>query len=138
MHHRPGRHQQPGAVGRLACGVPGAGPDAITASSTPRARSGCSGVELEGDVILVDDDSGAVHLLNPTAQLVWSCFDGSATIAEIARDLDTVFAADPATIADAVTDLARQLARSGLLEGVGATEAPAEAHARFSDRPPST
>jgi hypothetical protein len=84
--------------------VPGVSPDAITASSRPRARAGCSGVELEGDVILVDDDSGAVHLLNPTARVVWSCFDGSTTIADIARDLDTVFAADRTTITDAVTD----------------------------------
>lgn len=129
--------------------MPGVSPDAITASSRPRARAGCSGVELEGDVILVDDDSGAVHLLNPTARVVWSCFDGSTTIADIARDLDTVFAADRTTITDAVTDLARQLARSGLLEGAhpsegsavdgeAETEPGARRDPRFSDRPPST
>lgn len=98
--------------------------DAIADSFVPRARRACSKIELDGDVILVDDDSGAVHLLNPTARIVWSCFDGSATIAEIAGDLDTVFAADHATITAAVSDLARRLGDVGLLEGVRPSVAP--------------
>jgi hypothetical protein len=100
------------------------GAHSITASFAPRARRGCSTIELEGDVIVVDDDSGAVHLLNPTAQVVWSCFDGSSTIAEIAGDLDAVFSADHATIVEGVTDLARRLGDVGLLEAVPPSVAP--------------
>lgn len=72
-------------------------------------------------MILVDDDSGAVHMLNPTAQIIWSCFDGSGTIAEIARDLCEVFAADLAAVTREVTDVARRLGEHGLLERVSRT-----------------
>ena len=129
----------------------------IDTSFVPRVRPGCSSVELEGEVIVVDDESGGVHLLNPTAQIAWACFDGSGTIADIAADLGAVFTADRADITQALTDLARRLGRSGLLEGVeprgdvdgvpttAETAAPprdgrptARQERRFSGRPPST
>ncbi|HEX2275060.1 MAG TPA: PqqD family protein [Acidimicrobiales bacterium] len=126
-------------------GGEGGDSQAITASYVPCARGGCSRVELEGDVILVDEASRAVHLLNPTAQIVWSCLDGSATIADIAADLDAVFAADRATITEAVTGLVRRLGDSGLLEGVrpeGASpldgQQDRQQDPRFAERAPNT
>lgn len=94
---------------------------AVTSSFVPRGRPRCSSVELDGDVILVDNDSGAVHLLNPTAKIIWSCFDGSGSIADIARDLSEVFAVDLDAVTQAVVDLARRLGEHGLLQDVPRT-----------------
>ncbi len=59
-----------------------------------------------------------MYLLNRTASVIWACFDGTGTVAEIAADLAEVFGIGAAEAEGSVLDLAIDLGRSGLLEGV--------------------
>jgi hypothetical protein len=75
-------------------------------------------VELDGEAVILDEAQNRLHHLNATACLVWSCFDGSGTIDEIARDLASAYRASDATTVAEVLALARELAAHGLLAGV--------------------
>lgn len=108
--------------------------DAITAGDigegfAPHVRASVAGVELDGETVLLDDESGAMHTLNPTATVVWSCFDGSGTVAEIAADVADAYGADPTTVTSDVLELARALGRQGLLVGVAPDPDPEGEHA---------
>jgi hypothetical protein len=56
-------------------------PDAIEDGFVPERGAGVHTVEVDGEAVLLND--GRLHLLNSTGSLVWACFDGDATIAEI-------------------------------------------------------
>ena len=82
-----------------------------------RSAATCTEV-LDGESVILDDAANLLHHLNATATVVWTCFDGSGSIAEIAADLAHGFGTDPdATVADVVA-LARDLGAAGLLDGV--------------------
>lgn len=83
------------------------------------------GVELDGEVVLYDESSQSIHRLNPTASIVWACLDGAATVGELIDDIAATFNVTAEDVAADVLDLARQLGRLGLLDGVdGGTEGP--------------
>lgn len=130
--------------------IPG---DAIDGGFTPRGRASVAAVEIDGESVLYDEDSGAVHVLNATGSMIWACFDGSGTIDEIVADIVDAFGADAAAVRNDVVELARQLGGLGLLEGVAREEAaahdrdhaapeplpgPGPGEPRFLDEPPST
>jgi Coenzyme PQQ synthesis protein D (PqqD) len=50
-----------------------------------RRGSAVHTVEVDGEAVVLND--GRLHLLNATGALVWACFDGDGTIAEIATDI---------------------------------------------------
>jgi len=89
-------------------------------ASTPRPRPGLASVELDGERVVLDEASGALHLLDPVASVVWSCLDGSATIDELVVDLAAGFGADADEVGADVLGLVRRLGGLGLLEGVAA------------------
>lgn len=107
--------------------------DEIDESFVPRARSGVAGVELDGETVLLDDDTGAMHTLNPTATVLWDCFDGSGTLAEIAADVADAYSTDQSIVVGDMLELARALGRQGLLDGVEA-DPPAEITGSGHDR----
>lgn len=110
------------------------GVDEIDESLVMRFRSSVATVELDGEAVLLDGDSGAVHTLNPTATLVWLCCDGTARLGEIIDDLADVYGdAGRAVIAADVVELARSIGRQGLLEGVRAEPPPAGADRQDGD-----
>lgn len=53
----------------------------------PAPVPGVESVEADGEIVLVDEVTDRLHMLNRTAALVWQCFDGEASVAEIAFDL---------------------------------------------------
>lgn len=102
--------------------APGLDPEAIDASFVPRARGTISGVDLDGEAVLYDEATGRLHHLSPHATLVWSCFDGRASVAELVADLSEAYGVHGHVIEADVLTLTRQLARRGLLEDVGPVE----------------
>lgn len=86
----------------------------------PSPTDAVATVELDGEAVLYDEVTAAVHVLNPTATLVWSCLDGRSSLDEIAGDLATVFGADMASVSSEVLVLVRQLGAKGLLRDVDA------------------
>ena len=90
----------------------------IDHSFVPRRAESAYTVELDGEAVVLDEARNRLHHLNPTATLVWSCFDGSGTIDEIAVDLATAFDSEHHPVVADVLTLARELGGEGLLEGV--------------------
>jgi hypothetical protein len=90
----------------------------IDRAFVPKRAAAAYTVELDGEAVVLDEDRNRLHHLNPTATLVWACFDGSGTIDEIAADLADAFASTTDDVAVEVLGLARDLGSEGLLDGV--------------------
>lgn len=76
---------------------------------TPRAELACRIVE--GEVVILDKQSGKIHQLNSTASFVWNRLDGHTSLPEIVSDLvrefDVEFEIARADVARVVADLVR-------------------------------
>lgn len=93
-------------------------PAAIGGDFKPRGRSGVASAEVDGEVVLYDEGTGRIHLLNASAALIWACCDGSVTLDELAGELGQATAADPHQVRADVMALVGRLGRLGLLAGV--------------------
>lgn len=87
----------------------------------PRPRP-LAGVELDGETILYEEDSGGLHVLNPTATLVWRCLDGAVSLGELADDIAAALGADPIEVGRDLLALAQQLDDEGLLDPTSTRE----------------
>jgi hypothetical protein len=97
---------------------PDAPAESITAASVVAIRPEVSSVDVEGEVVLYDDDARVLHRLNPSASVVWACLDGFASLAEIGADVADIYQADPVRVLADVVAAARQFGAAGLLVGV--------------------
>jgi len=104
--------------------------DDIDDTFVPRTRAGICGVVIDGETVLLDEHTSAMHTLNQTATVVWGCFDGRGSIGDIVADLADVYPVDGETVRRDVLELARVLGRQGLLDGVAPEppEGPTAAH----------
>src|SRR5262245_24053230 len=100
-------------------------PDAIAADFRPSLRSTVAAEEVDGEVVLYDEVTRDVHVLNGSAAAIASCFDGESTVADIAAELAAAFAQPVETVMDGVLDVARRLGTASLLVGVEGTAAVA-------------
>jgi PqqD family protein of HPr-rel-A system len=91
----------------------------VTASQRPRARDGLTVLELDAEAVVYDEDTGNLHHLNPTATVVFSLCDGTATAKELSADLADVYDMPAEEVEPQVRRLLRQLKRAGLLEFKG-------------------
>lgn len=96
-------------------------PDDIDGRFVATTRADVSGIELDGEAVLLDE-SGQLHVLNCTATVIWCCCDGSATVAEISKSLAASFSVSGADIERDVVAAVRDFGRKGLLEGVPGDE----------------
>jgi hypothetical protein len=87
----------------------------------PKIRRDLAVVELDGEVVIYNDDDGSLHHLNPTASIVFSCFDGTATIRELSIDLAEAFSMPADEIERQVRTLQRDFRKKGLLERTKST-----------------
>jgi Coenzyme PQQ synthesis protein D (PqqD) len=86
------------------------------AASYPRRRADVRVRVIEGEIIVLDRQGGVIHQLNPTASWIWEHCDGTATLAEIAQQLATIYEVDPQRAAHDVAAIIDQFERLGLLE----------------------
>lgn len=106
-------------------------------------------VIVDHEAVVLDND-GRIYRLNPTAAMLWECFDGSGSIGEIAQDVGDELEIPYADVLAEVLELARRLGASGLLDTVESPGTPAgrsdSEHAvdatlndpRFLKEPPNT
>jgi hypothetical protein len=106
-------------------------PDQLDATSAPIAGAWVTAVELDGESVLYDETSGALHQLDPVATVVWDRLDGTTTLEALAIELSATFATDANRVRDDLVVFARQLGHQRLLEGV----APASAAESGGRRP---
>lgn len=83
----------------------------------PRTRADLTVVELDGEAVIYDEINGDLHRLNPTATLVFSLLDGSATVEDLALDIAKAYGMPVDEITAQVRELANQFAASHLLVG---------------------
>jgi hypothetical protein len=69
----------------------------------PLGKSSVVSRNLGEETVLYDQDTHAIHVLNPTAVIVWTLCDGKHTLEDIEGSLRTEFKTDPA--ADIVQDV---------------------------------
>ncbi len=86
-------------------------------AARPRTREDLVVVELDGEAVIYDEVSGELHHLNPSATLVFSLFDGTATIHQIALELAEAFGVPAPEIESQVRTLTRQFRKLGLMNG---------------------
>ena len=83
-----------------------------------RARNGLTVIELDGEGVVYDADSGNLHHLNHTAWLVFSLCDGTGTARELSADIADAFEMDATEVEHQVRSLLRTMKREELVETV--------------------
>lgn len=81
-------------------------------------RDSVVATEFDGELLLVDRDTGRLNLLDPIGSIVWSCFDGSGDLDDLAEALAGEFGAPIDVVRNDVLELTRNVGRAGLLVGV--------------------
>jgi pyrroloquinoline quinone biosynthesis protein D len=84
--------------------------------ATPVRRPGLVDVPVDGETIVVHEESARLHHLDSVASSVWRQLDGSRTVGEVTASLAEAFDAPPAQIEADVRDLIGRLVENGLLE----------------------
>lgn len=93
-------------------------PNDITLDLAPRPHTDVTSVEVDGEAVVYSPHAG-VHRLDTTATVLWRCFDGDASLRELADDLADVFPEEePSRLGADLLAYARDLGRAGLLDGV--------------------
>jgi hypothetical protein len=92
--------------------------DAISEDFVPDADPDVAWIEVDGEAVLYHEGPRTVHVLNPTATMIWRCLDGSGDLRTIASDLAEIFEADPEAVSADVVRAVREMGRQGLLVGV--------------------
>lgn len=90
----------------------------IDGDFAPMPRPDMTAVVLDGEAVLLADGASEAHYLDEVATLVWSTFDGAATIDELAVDFAEVFNTDVDVVRADIITLAQGVGRAGLLVGV--------------------
>jgi hypothetical protein len=70
---------------------------------------------LDGEVVLVNLDTGAYYILESTASVIWQMLAANHSPSEIADTLTRHYTGDAATIASSVADFVAQLLQEALL-----------------------
>jgi hypothetical protein len=92
------------------------GPSApLSGSFDPVHRATVSEVEIDGELVLLDTSSGALHVLNRVAAAVWLELDGSRDVDAIVADLSTAAGAEVDRVRQDVSKFLNELSRAGLL-----------------------
>ena len=87
----------------------------VDGAFVPVPRPSVAAVELDGETVLLEQTSGAMHLLNPVGTAVWASLDGGRTIDALVELLSDESGADPGTVRRDVTAFVHELASAGLL-----------------------
>jgi PqqD family protein of HPr-rel-A system len=87
----------------------------------PKVRGDLTVVELDGEAVIYDEETTELHLLNPTATIVFGLCDGTQTMREMAADISEAFGVPSGEVEGQVRTLIRSFRKVGLLEPTGAS-----------------
>lgn len=80
-----------------------------------RRRDGILAREVDRELVLLDTDSNHVHQLNETASFVWRQVEEAGSVEAISALLAESYTADPAKLADDVTQILSRFVELGLI-----------------------
>ena len=90
----------------------------IEGRAAPRPVPWVAAVGLDDEIVLFDERSARLHLLDAVATAVWTRLDGRTTFDDLVRDLSTTFGTEERRVRDDVIAFLRRLEGEHLLEGV--------------------
>lgn len=99
-------------------------PRSVDVDLLPQIPENVAWVEVDGEGVLYDELRQRVHVLSPTATLVWSGIDGRTSLERIARDLSESFGTDLEVVRSDVLELARDLLERGLITEASSPREP--------------
>ena len=86
----------------------------VDGTFVPARTPAIEAVDADGEAVLVDEVTAQVHLLTSTGALLWACFDGASSVADICFDLaDVLDVPFEQVLADTVS-VVEQLVDQGL------------------------
>ena len=88
----------------------------VSENSRPCQAPHLEEYEVEDEITLFDPHQNQVHILNPTAAVVWRLSDGTQEVAEIASQLAGLYGLEPAVVEEDVRDILAQFRDARLLE----------------------
>ncbi len=88
----------------------------MTSPVKPKVRDDLAVVEIDGEAVIYDEDSGQLHHLNPTATVIFSLFDGTATIRDLSVEVAEAFGVPAPEVEGQIRTLQRQFRKQGLLQ----------------------
>ena len=92
----------------------------------PKVRDDLTVVELDGEAVIYDEETGELHHLNPSATIVFGLCDGTQTSEELSGEISAAFDLPVDETTAQVRELVAQLGDVGLLQGVPRAEASEE------------
>jgi len=92
----------------------------IGADFCPRIRPTALSVEIDGEVVIYDEERAAVHKLNPSASVIFSSLDGSTTVGQLSAELAEAFGLERDRMGHDVLVAVREFGAKNLLAGVEA------------------
>ncbi len=92
--------------------------DALTGEDAPRPRDTTVTEDVDGEAIVYLEETGALHVLNPTATLIWQHLDGQVSVDELAASLSDASGAPLDVVQADVLQAVRSFGAAGLLDGV--------------------
>ena len=90
----------------------------IGASFVPVRAASAYTVEIDSEAIVLDEEQNRLHLLNATATIVWTCFDGLGDVVGDCRQCAVTVGLAATRVTSELVALAQTLGAEGLLEGV--------------------
>ena len=93
-------------------------PDDIDGGFAPNPRDSVLSSRFDDELLLVDSETGFIHVINLVGAVVWECFDGTVTLDELAVELADAYQAPLEVVRSDIVEMARQLGNRGLLRGV--------------------
>ena len=90
--------------------------DWLSENSRPCQAPHLEEFEVEDEITLFDPHRNQVHILNPTAAVVWQLSDGTQGVAEIASQLAELYGLEPAVVEGDVRDILTQFCGARLLK----------------------
>jgi hypothetical protein len=96
--------------------------DEIDDSFVPARAREVAAAEVEGETVIYHKLSETIHVLNPSATVVWGTLDGQQEVRTVALRLAQAYGVDEQEMVGQVTGIIREFGRQGLLEGVVADQ----------------
>ncbi len=87
-----------------------------TVDRPAKVRDDLAVVELDGEAVIYDEESGNLHHLNPTATIVFRLCDGTASVEELSRDIAETFGVAIDEVSSQVRSLIQEFRKARLLE----------------------
>ena len=81
----------------------------------PAHQPWVSAFPLDDDLVLCDERSGAVYVLNATGRLIWTLCDGTRSSDDVARELRAAYGVDLARARDDVRTVLANVREAGLM-----------------------